>query len=190
MTKKTQKAADAASATELQIVASVDNQSVEPAQNDGSAPEAIENTGEDANEIEAEEGEATAADGEIDQSHENQPDAQQALADMQTEAPDANQSSEMENPISEDPAATPTIELLKHLIERIDDMLVWRRPDLIRELAENHGMIIDRSLEGARVTMADISAASPIIGPTGEFRALENWANGARRKILELEADA
>lgn len=86
------------------------------------------------------------------------------------------------------PDAEPTAEQLGGVAQLITDMLAWHRAELVARLADEQGLKVDGSIEGVRVTMAGITAESPIIGPTGLHQALENWGNAARRRILELEA--
>ncbi len=115
----------------------------------------------------------------------NQPDPQQAQDDQ---AGDATEGNRPEADHGQDPVAEPTAEQLQLLADRIRDMLAWHRDTLVLELVNDLGMTIDRSIEGVRVSMLGLEGASPIIGPTGEHHALENWAMAARRQILELQA--
>ena len=130
-----------------------------------------------------------AADGidDADQPEGNQPETQQAQVEQQKNEAAGNQSPETDIPVSEAPASEPSAEDLKKLANRITDMLPWRRTDLIAELVQDHGMTIKRSIGGVDVSMAGITALSLNIGPNGDYQALANWANAARRKVLELQ---
>lgn len=126
----------------------------------------------------------------------NQPEARQApddtaggdpVADQQDNPASVTSSPDLEtDPTDEEPATG--ADMLTHLAQRITDMLVWHRADLIAVLSRYYGLQMTRSIDGVSVTMAGITATSPQIGPSGEYQALDNWANAARRHVLELQA--
>lgn len=130
--------------------------------------------------------------GDADQEG-NQPEAQQAQGDPGAEAVDGDQSGTDAAP---DPqpdqvqpdAPEPTADQLSGFAQLIAEKLTWHRGELVEQLIRLAGLKIDRSLDGTRVEMAGIAVSVADIGPTGEYRALDKWANAARRKVLELQA--
>ncbi|SFY18497.1 hypothetical protein SAMN04244548_02993 [Paracoccus pantotrophus] len=122
----------------------------------------------------------------------NQPDAQQELTDQGGDTPNADQlvtdPDQTPDPTPDLEPAVDPVEQLQHLAKLISDMLAWHRSLLITRLVLDHGMQIDRSIEGTRIEMAGITVSVAAMGPGGEHQALDNWANAARRQILELQA--
>lgn len=121
----------------------------------------------------------------------NQPDAQPGLADAGADATAGDQSLDPTAQIEPDVVTAevePTAEQLQQLADRIHEMLAWHRNELLVELVNHHGLVINRSIEGATITMAGITASGFNTGPTGDHYALENWAMAARRQILEMQA--
>ncbi len=116
----------------------------------------------------------------------NQPEAQQQQAE--TIGTDANEDQQDEAGPRADPVVSLHAEagddVIAGIARRIADMLVYHRAELISTLSDRYGLEITRSIEGVRVTMAGITASSPYLGPEGEYRALDNWANAARRKVM------
>lgn len=204
MTKKPKKATEAEAAEPVAAPAEAVAPEAEPVAPEADltgdtvpAADGIDDGGieaeEPADEPEAEAAEAEAAQADpapvgADPATEegNQPDTQKELTDQGGDTPDADQLVTDPTPDLE-PAVDP-VEQLQNLAKLISDMLAWHRSLLITRLVLDHGMQIDRSIEGTRIEMAGITVSVAAMGPGGEHQALDNWANAARRQVLELQA--
>lgn len=157
-------------------------------------PAALDLIQEDGTDDDTDDGAVEAEDVEPDQ--ETGADGSAAQTDGETTDPDpeaepipeivASADPGAADPQSADLVAEPEAEQLQRLADLITDMTAWRLDELMERLLLGGGLKITRSIEGTRVELSGIICEVADLGPNGARRALDNWANAARRKVLEM----